>query len=103
MALKGSAVRVRYAPDFIKQRIRPPDTLFFTPRQDGTATSGDETPRYLSAAHTLYGAVQQEKCRAVSGKLASEHFLPAKASLDLVKLIYLPARQPMDGFCSIAR
>ena len=29
MALKGSAVRVRYAPGFVKQRIREPDTLFF--------------------------------------------------------------------------
>ncbi len=29
MALKGSAVRVRYAPGFVKQRIRVPDTLFF--------------------------------------------------------------------------
>ena len=29
MALKGSAVRIRYAPGFVKQRIRSPDTLFF--------------------------------------------------------------------------
>ena len=29
MALRRSAVRIRYAPGFVKQRIRVPDTLFF--------------------------------------------------------------------------
>ena len=38
MALRRSAVRIRYAPGFVKQRIRVPDTLFFYAIRVGVAS-----------------------------------------------------------------
>ena len=43
MALKRSAVRTRYAPGFVKQRIRSPDTLFFYATRVGVAREPCDT------------------------------------------------------------